>query len=181
MILEAYHGTDAKNADSILSENFIYKRNKKHWLGNGIYFYLDLSLAKWWTTNPTRKFGVKIKNGVIIDVTIDIDDTYVFDLRKLSDFKTFVYLYYSEFLPYINSGIVEIPHQKYHQIRCSYCDFLQEQYQIKAIIGNFFYKKHRSYSPDKYDEFVEKIDLHYIETQLCLFDKTCIIDKHLHI
>lgn len=74
-----------------------------------------------------------------------------------------------------------IAHQKYRQIRCSYCDFLQEQYQIKAIIGNFFYKKHRSYSPDKYDEFVEKIDLHYIETQLCLFDKTCIIDKHLHI
>lgn len=176
MILEVYHGTDAKNAESILSGNFIYKRNKTHWLGNGIYFYLDLSLAHWWTKNPTKKFGIKIEKGVIIKAEISIDRPSLIDLRTISDYNFFLHTYYKEYLPILNTGAFNISSQEYKQLRCSYCDFLRKRYLYKAIIGNFSFATH-SYLPRQYKDFSKKMRLPYIETQLCLFDIDCITNK----
>ena len=53
--LQVYHGTEFEIAQKICKEEFICKKNLEHWLGNGIYFYLDKPLAKWWTTNPSKK------------------------------------------------------------------------------------------------------------------------------
>lgn len=176
MVLEVYHGTDVKNAESIFSENFIYKRNKKHWLGNGIYFYLDISLARWWTTNPTKRFGTKIEKGVIIKAKISIDRQSLIDLRNISDYNFFVHTYYKEYIPILNNGTFNISSQEYERLRCSYCDFLKKRYQYKAIIGNFSFVT-RSYLPRQYKDFFTKMKLPYIETQLCLFDINCITDK----
>ncbi|MFR2561553.1 MAG: hypothetical protein ACLS8R_01670 [Anaeromassilibacillus sp.] len=46
----AYHGTDRERAEKILAGAFRVKANDEHWLGTGVYFYLDASLARWWTT-----------------------------------------------------------------------------------------------------------------------------------
>ncbi|MBR3809179.1 MAG: hypothetical protein IKK46_02615, partial [Clostridia bacterium] len=55
------HGTDASVVNDILKNGFIYKPNDEHWLGDGIYFFLDENLAEWWTTNPTKKSGMHIQ------------------------------------------------------------------------------------------------------------------------
>ena len=69
-----YHGTDYTLGQIICGEEFSIKKNDEHWLGNGIYFYHDLSLAEWWTTQPTSKFGSFINNPAIITCEIEVDE-----------------------------------------------------------------------------------------------------------
>lgn len=57
MNILAYHGTDYNIAKLIITQGFTFNKNPEHWLGNGIYLYQDYSLAKWWTTNPTKNLG----------------------------------------------------------------------------------------------------------------------------
>ena len=46
-----YHGTTSSAQESIenhgLDPNLVEKRDD-HWLGQGVYFYDDFDLAKWW-------------------------------------------------------------------------------------------------------------------------------------
>ena len=58
----AYHATDQKCLDGILKEGFICKPNKEHWLGNGVYFFIEYELALWWSSTKHKKYGEKIKS-----------------------------------------------------------------------------------------------------------------------
>lgn len=178
MIIETYHGTDLENARHILDTNFICKHSKLHWLGNGIYFYFDLSLAKWWTTNPSKKFGVEVTTPAIVKATIEIPDSASFlDLRKLSDYKEFSNIFFDEYLPLLRLGTFSINSTNRRRIRCSFCDYLKAQYSLKAIIGNFSLPN-QPYLTD-YRILASQLQLYYIETQMCLFDTSYIIKKEL--
>lgn len=173
----AYHGTDLERAKEIVKSDFIYKHNSKHWLGNGVYFYLDYSLAKWWTTNPSKMFGTKINTESIIQVEIEIDENDILDLRILEDYKEFSDIYYNEFIPEIDTGILgEINSHNYKKVRCSFCDYLKNSYDLKCIIGNFDIPSQR-YIPNKCRKLSDYLKLHYIETQVCLFDTQLIKTK----
>lgn len=39
--VERQHGTDSNNVDSIKNSNFKKREDDGHWLGNGIYFFID--------------------------------------------------------------------------------------------------------------------------------------------
>ena len=185
--LEAFHGTDKKFVSGLINDKFIYKQNDEHWLGNGAYFFADYSLAEWWTTNPTSKFGVRVKDRAIIRCEITVQEDAVMDLRKLSDFNQFVDTYREEFHPLLMSGRivckgVDPDHidkdnkTATNRIRCFYCDYLKYRFPLKMIIGNF-YKPDQPYLPTEYGELFQKFDITYIETQMCIFDQTVIIDK----
>ncbi len=182
IILEAFHGTDISNVDSILKSGFKCKPNKQHWLGNGIYFYMDYSLAQWWTTNPTSKFGVNVKNGGIIKCNIIVnDDEYILDLRKLNDYTKFVDIYRKEFIPFLFRGELTT---KEHEIidiktlRCTYCDYLRSKYKYKLIIGTFYIPT-QPYMPMECGKFFDTFNISYIESQICIFDSSVISSKEL--
>ena len=59
---------------------FRCKPNKEHWLGEGIYFYTDKSLAEWWTTNPTKNHGIEITVSAIIECLIEVPNDKVLNL-----------------------------------------------------------------------------------------------------
>lgn len=178
MILEVYHGTDLENANRILSTDFIYKQSATHWLGNGVYFYIDLSLAKWWTSNPSKTYGVKVTTPAIVKVTIEIPDSVSFlDLRKLSDYKEFSNIFFDEYLPLLRLGTFSINSTNRRRIRCSFCDYLKAQYSLKAIIGNFSLPNQPYLT--HYKSLASQLQLYYIETQMCLFDTSYIIKKEL--
>lgn len=178
MILEVYHGTNYTNAENIIKTDFFYEYNNEHWLGNGVYFFLDLSLAQWWTTKPSKKFGTKIRKPAIIKVTLDIPEENILDLRKLSDYSEFISLYFNEYMPLLRSGVFDIITTNRNQVRCSFCDYLKREYELKVIVGNFSLLS-QPYLPDKYKEFSKAMSLYYIETQLCLYDSRCIIKKDI--
>ena len=48
MTFDAYHATDQNNAVLIQYEGFKFHHNDEHWLGNGVYFFIDEALAKKW-------------------------------------------------------------------------------------------------------------------------------------
>lgn len=181
IFLEAYHGTDISNVDSIIKSGFICKPNKYHWLGNGIYFYMDYSLAKWWTTNPTNKFGVNVKDGAIIKCKISVKDKCVLDLRELKDYTKFVDIYRNEFLPFLFRGNLTSDDKDIidtKTLRCTYCDYLNIRYKYKLIIGTF-YLPTQPYMPKEYGEFFDTFNISYIESQICIFDSKIIINKEV--
>jgi Poly(ADP-ribose) polymerase catalytic domain. len=181
ILLEAFHGTDMKYVENIIKHGFLCKQNDSHWLGNGIYFYLDYSLANWWTTNPTNKFGVKITDAAIIKCQIEVSENDILDLRKLSDYQTFVNIYRDDFLPFLQEGSLKNANHKNHyvnikKLRCTYCDYLNLYYNYKMIIGTFHLPK-QPYMPSKYGKLYRKFDICYIESQICIFDQSIIINK----
>ena len=181
IILEAFHGTDIRCVDSIIKTGFICKPNKHHWLGNGIYFYLDYYLAKWWTTNPTDKFGVNILNAAIIKCRIATKNNYVLDLRRLKDYTKFVDIYREEFLPMLFHGELIAANNELidtKTLRCTYCDYLNIKYKYKMIIGTFYIPT-QPYMPTDYGEFFHTFNISYIESQLCVFDNSIITSKEL--
>lgn len=180
--IEAFHGTDKSFVPAILQNNFVCRKNDEHWLGNGIYFFADCSLAEWWTTNPTVNFGRRITEGAIIKCEIDVDPECILDLRNLEDYKQFVEIYNKEFLPvlytgfFVDPGSNKVQFLNFKKVRCFYCDFLKNRYDVKMIIGNF-YLPHQPYLPTEYGELFLKFNITYIETQLCIFDQSIISGK----
>lgn len=179
--LDAYHGTDLSNAESIMKSGFRCRPNKHHWLGNGIYFYMDYSLARWWTTNPTNKFGVHIKKAAIIKCKIYVNNEYILDLRRLKDYTKFAEIYRNEFLPFLFEGdLISLTENKVDtkRLRCTYCDYLNIKYRYKLIIGTF-YLPNQPYMPTEYGKFFDTFNISYIENQICVFDSNVISSMEL--
>mgnify|MGYP002512725055 CR=1 FL=1 len=166
-----YHGTDLKYAKAIKANGFIIRPSKEHWLGNGVYFFEDKSLAEWWTTNPTLKFGSKITIPVILKCKIDVDKNDILSLKSLNDYKFFTEEYKTFLAKHKKDGTKKIP--PISQLRCTFCDYLYESFEYKLLIGTFC-KPNQPYLPKKYGKFFTKFDLPYIETQYCVFDKSVI-------
>lgn len=167
-MLYLYHGTDAQLANRIINEGFRIKPNKSHWLGNGIYFYQDYSLAKWWTTKPSKNFGSKIETPSILKCSIDENNVNILNLLKLDEYNQFCEEFEEEFWPMYSERIPkEIPH--YTQVRCSYCDILKSMNNLDVIIGDFFLPN-QPYRRKTKNEILKKFHLEYTETQVCVFD-----------
>lgn len=181
ILLEAFHGTDIHNAENIIKSGFKCKPSKQHWLGNGVYFYIDYSLAKWWTTNPTNKFGTNINIPAVIKCKIRAKSEYILDLRKLKDYNKFVEIYRNEFLPYLFRGDLSSKEQDLidtKTLRCTYCDYLSIKYNYKLIIGTF-YLPTQPYMPVENGKFFDTFNISYIESQICIFDSSLILSKEL--
>lgn len=165
-MLTLYHGTDATVAKKIASDKFVPKPSPCHWLGNGIYFYFDRSLAEWWTTNPTSKFGCRVSEPALLKVEVEINETEILDLRK---FDTYVEIaneferFFTElYIPFHRETISEM------QIKCLFFDwyFLTNK-NIKMIIGDF-YSLDQPYFEHNERDFYEHTNLLFGETQVCL-------------
>lgn len=178
MNIIAYHGTDLTCANKIISSDFMFKENDAHWLGNGVYFYLDLSLAQWWTTNPSSVFGNRVIDPAIIQVELEVQEDEVLDLRKLSDYKHFTSIYFKEFLPLVHDGVFGKSLKDFKKLRCTFFGYLVGAYNLKMVIGNFSLPK-QSYLPDHYNNISNKLKLYYIETQVCVFDTSIIVSKNI--
>lgn len=172
MNIRAFHGTDYYIAKKIVKEGFSFKKNPEHWLGNGVYLYQDYSLAKWWTTNPTRKFGSEVKERAIISCKLNIDRDKVLNLLKLDDYLQFSQIFEEEFYAeYKLRNPIKPP--SWTQLRCAYCDYLSMTYELDAIIGNFN-KQDQPYLPGKHNNEFDDFLLQYTEVQICVFNEDII-------
>ena len=172
MEILAYHGTDYSIAQKIIIEGFKFKRNPEHWLGNGIYLFQDYSLASWWTTQPSAKFGSKVETPAIISCNIKTSDDKILNLLKLEDYVQFSEIFEDEFYPIYQT---RHPHKapSWKQLRCAYCDYLCMTYDLDVIIGNFN-KQNQPYLPPKHNNEFDKFLLHYTEVQICVFNSNVI-------
>jgi len=176
-----YHGTDEEFAKKIQSEGFKVKESRDHWLGNGIYFFLDEELARWWTTKPMKKFGPKTTSPVIIKCDYTVNEDSILDLRKFTDY-TFCYDRFRDFYtkmyePYIAKNRIDII-----KLRCAFFDWLFDIYKYKAIVGTFSPEEQSYYKPFKRAGSVFKhLGLVYGEVQVCISEtqESHILNKQI--
>lgn len=169
MSLKLFHATDESRVQSILKGGFVYKPNDEHWLGNGIYFFLDYDLARWWSTNPSKKFSVKISEPAIlcVDLTISSDDTL--DMNLLSGYLNCLDAYDRFEKEMLMTLEPEIQHSL-KKLRCAFFDTVFKASNIKAIIGSFAHEDQR-YLKTKPDSIITQLrlfDLPFVEKQVCV-------------
>lgn len=170
--MQVYHATDQSCIQPILDNGFLYRPSKKHWLGNGIYFYQDYQLAEWWATNPTKTFDVDIKKPAILSVDIQIPDENILDLRKLSDYADCIQAY-MEFRGYALQYLENNIWHDRNRLRCSFFDWVFETREVSCIIGNFTHP-HQAYLRSSPQTALEQMRLFYLpftETQICVLPR----------
>lgn len=178
--MTVYHGTDQSVAQDILRKGFQCKENKEHWLGEGIYFYTDKSLAEWWTTNPTTKHGMEIKKPAIIECTIEVDDDKVLDLRSLKGYEKYVDLYNSFFRQW---AFHSKPNEevKFKQLRCAFFNYLLLMFDVEMIIAPFVLPD-QPYMPQYFNEqYANNMHILYTEIQVCVAEEKQHIIKNKNV
>lgn len=175
-----YHGTDKSVADDIVNNGFTCKTNKEHWLGDGIYLYQDIELAKWWTTNPTKKHGIEIKEPVIIECHIEVDEDKVLDLTTLQGYKNYVEKYNSFFNVWAyraksNSKV------NFNQLRCAFFNIILLSNDIDMIIAPFILPD-QPYMPQYFSNtYANEMHILYPEIQICIAEEEQQIIKKREI
>lgn len=172
----AYHATDKSNVNGIMTNNFTYNVHDDHWLGNGVYFFLDKNLAIKWPELSCKKYGV-IKCATIFEVEILTNEESVCDLRDLKSYN-FVKDTFVEYWNMVKSSNKFMQSINMSKIRCAFFDWLIKEADLKCIIAYFTERNNLTGYIDK-SAFKIFSDFHipYIEVQLCVTDVTCIKDK----
>ncbi len=92
-----YHGTDAKNEDSILKNNFA-ESSGKQWLGNGVYFFVEEILnppdidAENWAIVTSWNNDSKINtylNYIVLEAEIELNGNIFLDLDTVEGLEIF--------------------------------------------------------------------------------------------
>lgn len=164
-----YHGTDVKYANDILKCGFVCKRSKKHWLGNGIYFYLDKDLADWWTTNPTNEFGTVVNDKAILEVEVSFAEEKVLDLRKLSNYLDCL-VELDNFTKLAMGTLALGVEHDMKTLRCAFFDWIFDSFDYDCIIASFTHPE-QAYLQSSSSEVIHTMRsffLNYTETQVCV-------------
>ena len=180
--ITAYHGTDHCVVDEILKNGFHCKPNNEHWLGEGIYFYTDRSLAEWWTTNPTKKHGMEITNPVVLECTIEVDNDKLLNLCTLQGYEKYVDIYNSFFRKWAFQSKPD-EQVNFKQLRCAFFNYLHLMFDVEVIIAPFILPD-QPYIPPCYNEqYANHMHIMYAEIQVCLVGSCqhLIKNKTVHV
>lgn len=173
----AYHATDKHNVESIIKNNFTFNKSNEHWLGNGVYFFIDVALAReWGKKTPTKKFGT-IDEYAIIKAIIEVDDDYVCNMLTLDDCEIVVQ-YFKVFWEEVYSKTKSMENFSDKQVRCAFFNWLTKVRNLKCIIAQF---KERNFPINfRVNDDLDKsvlclLQIVYNEIQMCVTDNDCII------
>lgn len=134
---DCYHGTGLSNYESIVnSKSFTFKPRNNHWLGGGVYFFVDdLSKARWWSKNNRPD---KDTIPVILAITMEFQDEEVLnldledDLKKLDSFSDDIL----ESLGTNKAKLVDIPDE--HVWQCKILEvFLKRNDKYSVVCRTF--------------------------------------------
>lgn len=174
-----YHGTIQKFADNIKdTKEFKIEKRNNHWLGNGVYFFVDNFFeAEWWSEQAKKKFirenkldNQKVKQQVI-QLQVNIDPERLLDLDVVSEFED------------LNDFICELGKENFYIVgsnksqhdkeieRCSIIDLYAEYKKYKAACYTFESKAKLS---KKSNNLMISIGLEKHAKQLCVFDQSII-------
>lgn len=180
--INVFHGTFIEITNDILVNGFQYKHNKKHWLGQGFYFYTDFYLAKWWSEKKVE-FEKQEKNNeynpsvINADIIANTDNILNLDFPKELDcFLDFIKDYMKQMAD--NNIVINFDRTKVEETRCFFLDIMKKEKNIFVIIRTFD-KESPSYG--KFDlrtlPMEIELGLKYNETQICVTRNSVIFNK----
>ncbi len=96
MILKAFHGTTQESAKSILAEGFAFSFGNEHWLGDGVYFFVDgvgyapERAAELWA--EYRAYKQQNQFCALIEASIQVEEDTILDLTTYEGIRILNYI-----------------------------------------------------------------------------------------
>lgn len=162
--LLGFHGTNFENTISIIKHGFIPSRGEEHWLGDGIYFFIEglsttpeiqaenWAIAQAWDNRNKR---LTYGNFVVFEAKVQVNENECLDLRTSDGVEVFQY--------FIDRFITQI---KSLGKNLDYLDGLILNFASKegvipfrTVIGNFYIKFTR--------ERIERLNLRVQNCTIC--------------
>ena len=170
-----YHGTFSENVNRIIKKGYTFERKDNHWLGQGIYFYDKINLAKWFAERKSKKNYNK-------EISV-IESFMCTGKEKVLNLDT------NEGVDYLYSKIKERLHDIGKIVlsndktinRCIILDIIKEYYEIDIIIKTFETKT-QTYGRANINWFEENMfmmGIYYSEKQICVTNNECIKNSKL--
>lgn len=100
-VIIGYHGTSLENAKSIINKGFEPSRGDEHWLGNGVYFFIEgisktpnINAEKWAIVESwdNRIKKLKYTNIGVVKADIQVDENKFLDLTTSDGVEILNYL-----------------------------------------------------------------------------------------
>lgn len=169
---QCYHGTGESNSKQIQSsKEFKFKYRSNHWLGQGVYFFInDYDKAEWWAkhnrpnkeTSPVvLKCEVELKNSELLDLNTERD------LIKLDDFAI-------DFFESLKREKITIKFKDIHEKNCKVIDmFLEKNKGYKAV--------HRTFDSTKKSLKENGAGFNLLSDQLCIVDQSVIPFENIEL
>lgn len=128
----AYHGTGLSNYEEIINtQQFIYKQRNNHWLGNGIYFFVDdYKRAQRWAEGNRPNKDTK---PAVIETSFEFESTELLDLDKSNDLNK-LDNFAREFITLLKRKRIQITDIDEHEFQCKLLDtFIYRNKNYQAI------------------------------------------------
>ena len=157
-----------------MSNGFKAKRSNKHWLGQGIYFFADISTALNNIDMLTHKDAIKT-----IGVEIVVSPAQYLDLDNPDNLNAFRRYYQSKISEFETSGVkfnIQKTDKKTASLiyRCLIMDLYKDEKNF-AVISKTFAKDQPPYA-EKINN-IKWFGLPFLEKYICVRDNTYIIKK----
>ncbi|UYT11293.1 hypothetical protein [Lactococcus garvieae] len=133
---DCYHGTGLKNYQNIVEcGTFTFKPRENHWLGGGVYFFIDdVAKAKWWAKSnrpdkETPPLVLKVNLEFELDELLNLDSEE--DLKKLDE-------YAEDILASLNANKAQLKDVDEHVWQCKLLEaFLSKNTIYSGICRTF--------------------------------------------
>ncbi|MGJ8731231.1 hypothetical protein ACRW9N_12280 [Listeria aquatica] len=168
-----FHGTYKDKCNQIMRDGFVYKHRNNHWLGNGIYFFIDdPHMADIWPKISIRNCRSKRETAILF-CKIMVKRERLFDLDTERDLLRF-----DDYLKQIKKEYrLEFSNVSNEEVRCMVMDTLPLDEDFGAIDAiKYTFSKD---SGPRYES--EKIGLEPHGPQLCVRNEKCIDTNTLEI
>lgn len=186
MEFKGYHGTSSVHKQSIADGGLDPEKcrySRKHWLGQGVYFFLNKKQAWWWAQEVSCVNNKSVAVPVVVSAKIHVKKEALLDL----DNNEQVSLFFSRLIldkEYAESLIDrKVVFNDKQQFRALWFDYYKENYKIDVIkctfvkdcvkyAGNIVLDEALTYQK----ELSRELGVYFKETQLCVSRKVCIAD-----
>ncbi len=183
--LSGYHGTSSVHRKSIEELGFDPEKTlerKDHWLGQGVYFFLDQEQAKWWAGNAVAKLRNTQSFQLVYQSDIQVERERYLDLDNNLELEKFITaaiaLSRSSEGQYQDGKVPIFDEAKFRGV---YFDYYKAENNISVIRRTFSKNAVRYCGAIRSEsdlelqrKFLDAMGISFGETQICVSDKACI-------
>ena len=176
-----YHGTTARHKADIERNGFDpdkTNRRNDHWLGNGVYFFDNVDLAKWWADTLVEKSG---SQPLVYSAEIMARKSGVLDLDRPEELNAFMNWCLTFYKDIKTHCVGKMPVFEPQQFRGVFFDYYKEKKHIAVVLCTFN-KTSPAYAPTRLTgtalkqrtDLMTALGLFFRERQICVSNKGCI-------
>lgn len=179
IIETGYHATTTNNANTILATEFkksISTNNKKHWLGNGVYFFTDIYWAVQWNIYELKKYinrNKNIEDFTVLTSKIVCNDDIMIDLSSGEGKEIFFYMQRCLRNKLQEEGKIELIEEVSRKSKKFLINLLEDYgfFDDFAVIKAIYIDQKEKDRVKKADDFIMNV-----QCQICVKDITYIKD-----